>query len=381
MEFIKTTKHYAAWKSDIVFVFLFIGISLFYHIDKTTMMRPQGLHQWRQSIGAGFAKNYYNYDLNPSESRIYNYIVDEARSDKAFAEFPILYYAVAILYKIFGPDESIFRILNFIIFFLGLFYLKKSLDLFLKDHFWSVLISLLTFTSAVLVYYSNSFLPDTTAFSLSLIAFYFFLKYTYSLHLKDIYKSSIFYMLAGLIKVSALIPFLAILSSYGILYLINKNFRKQFSIQQYIFPAVIPVIASFIWYYFAYSYHSKYGGDISAVEVRPIWILDAETIHNTWLKIWNVWMETYFHPLILGIALLLFMGSFLFVRKNWGILLLPFMFFSLLGSIAFFFLFFRSLYNHDYYLINAYYLVIFSFTLGIKAFLVLKKVNGYTSYP
>jgi len=248
--------------SIILLVFL-IAEMFFYNLHETSFMRPQGLHQWRQSVGAAYAKNYYNYNLDPTESRIYNNIVDEATSDKAFAEFPLLYYSVAILYKIFGPHEFIFRIFNLLILFLGLFYLMKLLNFVLKNQNWSLLLTLLLFTSPVLVYYSNSFLPNTTALAISFIALFHIGKYSANNDTKHIWYASLFFTIAGLTKITSLIPFFAITGSFIIFQIFNTDFRKKFAFSQFVVPAIIPVLAIVLWYLFVSIYHSNHGGNIS----------------------------------------------------------------------------------------------------------------------
>lgn len=354
--------------SAIVLLLFFICSFFLFELDKTSFNRPQGLHQWRQSIGAAYAKNYYNYDLNPTESRIYNYMVNEANSDKAFAEFPLLYYSIAVLYKIFGPHEFIFRLVNLIVLFLGLFYLMKLLNIFLRNNIWSLLLTILAFTSPVLVYYSNSFIPDTTAYALIYIALYHIARYNESNRFKNIVHAVLIFTLAGLLKVTSLVPFIAISGSFITWIVVDKNFRAKYPIWKIIPLMLIPVLASFSWYLFVSIYHGKYGGNVSAVEIRPIWRLNDEVIQLTWRRIWKEWIWTYYHPSVLIGALLCFLISIGFLWKklkfNYS-----FFFLAILGSTAFFFLFFRSLRDHDYYLIVTFYLVIFAFAYGIKAIL------------
>jgi len=350
--------------SIILLVFL-IAEMFFYNLHETSFMRPQGLHQWRQSVGAAYAKNYYNYNLDPTESRIYNNIVDEATSDKAFAEFPLLYYSVAILYKIFGPHEFIFRIFNLLILFLGLFYLMKLLNFVLKNQNWSLLLTLLLFTSPVLVYYSNSFLPNTTALAISFIALFHIGKYSANNDTKHIWYASLFFTIAGLTKITSLIPFFAITGSFIIFQIFNTDFRKKFAFSQFVVPAIIPVLAIVLWYLFVSIYHSNHGGNISAVEIRPIWKLNAEVIEATWKSIWNNWLHTYFHPSVFLFAILCLIAVVLKKKRQNQFQLLFLLLFYLI-SIAFFFMFFRSLKSHDYYLINLFPIIILTIALGIK---------------
>ena len=51
---------------------------------------------------------------------------DGKTSGYCVGEFPILYYAVGGLYHIFGPNETVFRVFNLLIFFLGLFCLVQA---------------------------------------------------------------------------------------------------------------------------------------------------------------------------------------------------------------------------------------------------------------
>ncbi len=353
---------------SIAFVFILILVSFYYDLHQTSFMRPQGLHQWRQSIGATYAKNYYNYDLKPSESRIYNYIVDEGNSDKAFAEFPILYYSVAVLYKIFGPHESIFRIFNLLILFLGLFYLMRLLKLMLHNNMWALLLSLLTFTSATLVYYSNSFLPDTTSFAITFIALFQLARFHQSDRIKYLWFTALLFSLSGLIKITSLVPFLALSATFVLFLIVDTDLRKKYPLRKMVLPFLMPLVLSFSWYFFVSMYHNKYGGNISAVEIRPIWRLSADVIQVTWQRIWREWIWTYFHPSVLMLAAVVMIVS-LFFMKRLNRFLITFQVLAILGSTVFFFLFFRSLKNHDYYLINLFYLVIFALAFGVKLLL------------
>lgn len=358
-------------KQTISLIIVLILISISFDLDKTSLMRPQGLHQWRQSIGATYAKNYYNYNLDPTATHIYNYIVDEGKSDVALAEFPLLYYTVAVLYKIFGPHEYIFRIFNLLILFLGLFYLMKFLNFILKNQIWSLLLTLLLFTSAVLVYYSNSFLPNTTALAISFIALFHIGKYSNNNDIKHIWYASILFAIAGLTKVTSLIPFFAIIGSFIILQIFNSEFRKKYAIRHFMIPAIIPVLMVFLWYLFVSIFHSNHGGNISAVEIRPIWRLSAEVIEATWNSIWNNWFKTYFHPSVFIIALISLIAVVLTIKRQNQFQIL-FLIFSYLIGTVFFFLFFRSLKSHDYYLINLFPIIIFTIALGIKTLSSIK---------
>jgi hypothetical protein len=347
-----------------VFILFLFGLVFLYNIQDTSFMRPQGLHQWRQSVGAAYAKNYYNYDLNILETRIYNNLSKNAESDRVLAEFPIFYYGIAILYKIFGPHESIFRIVNLLMLFLGLFYLMKALILLLDDRFWALLISISAFSSATLVYYSNSFLPDTTAYGLTYIALYHIVKFSKNKKLKHVYIASVIYIFAGLIKASALMPLLAFIGTYVLMFIFSAHFRNEYKYYKFIIPSILPILFTVLWYIFMNYYHSIHGGSISLLHIRAYWMLEPEMIASIWDRILNLWLDTYYHRYFLIIALVLFVLSFFMINRNNAFSIL-FLLISLMGSAGFFFLYFRSLKVHDYYLINTFYLVPLALALGI----------------
>jgi 4-amino-4-deoxy-L-arabinose transferase-like glycosyltransferase len=83
------------------------------------------------------------------------------------AEFPIVYYISAIGYEIFGFHEFIPRLVSLFIVCFGLLCLYQLLVAILGDIFFSLILSLLLFTSPVLIFYSITPIPDTVAIALS----------------------------------------------------------------------------------------------------------------------------------------------------------------------------------------------------------------------
>jgi hypothetical protein len=343
----------------IFFIVVMVGLLYFYRFHTTSFDPPQGLHQWRQCVGAGYAMNYYNYDLDIAEARMYNLLGQDYTTDISFTELPLLYYSVAVLYKICGPDDSIFRIFNALIFLVGLFLLFKTLRFYLKDQFWSLIIVVALFTSPTLVYYTNSFLPNTTAFGFVFMALCFL-----HLHLvKDknshLYLASFFFLLAATTKVTSIVSLLGLVGAFVLMQLFDKGFREKYNYKKYMIPAIIPFAGVLIWYTFAQWFNTKYGATISPLELRAIWKLSPETIAEIWINIRDVWLNSYFHVSLLYVALGSLIASIVFFRKTNRFFSLVF-FLSVFAGTAFFFFFFRSLYNHDYYLINVFIVVLFA---------------------
>ncbi|MGC9331927.1 MAG: ArnT family glycosyltransferase [Bacteroidales bacterium] len=344
---------------SIFFLIVIVGLLFFYRFYSTSFDPPQGLHQWRQCVGAGYAMNYYNYDLDIKEARIYNFLGQDHTTDVSFTELPLLYYSVAVLYKLFGPDDSIFRIFNALIFFVGLFLLFKTLLYYMKDQFWSLIIVVALFTSPTLVYYTNSFLPNTTAFGFVFMALYFLHRHLKKGKITCLYLASLFYLLAATTKVTSIVSLLGLVGAFVLMQLFDKDFRAQYNYKRYIIPSLIPFAGIIIWYTFVQWFNTKYGGTISPLELRAIWKLPPDTIAEIWIKIRDVWLNSYFHVSLLYLALGSLITSIVFFKKTNRFFSLVF-FLSVIAGTAFFFFFFRSLYNHDYYLINVFIVVLFA---------------------
>ena len=371
------------------FFFLFL-FAVIYTYPSVFLKRPQSVHHWRQSDCASLALNYYQDGMRFFQPQTHNLTSLGATSSySAPSEIPIAYYSVAILYKIFGYHDYIFRLFNTMIFFLGLFYLFKSCLLLFKDFFWAAATSLLFFTSPVLVFYGNNFLSDTPAFAFALIAWYFFIRFYQDKQPKDIYISMLFFLLAGANKISALISLVAItaLFSAELLRLFKlkseaKVFSKPF---QFVLPVLIVfgIIAS--WVFYAKGFNLEHNSVYFSTRIIPIWDLDSSQIQAVISNVKGLWLNQYFHryTLIFIAAALLF--SIVFAKKANRFVFLTTLV-LLVGVIIYAVLWFPTFKDHDYYTINLYILLVFiliNFVIVLKnrfpkAFnsLILKLIFG-----
>lgn len=350
-----------------MFLWVILVFMLYYNYQHTCFLRPQGLHQWRQSVGASYAMNYYNNHLDITQPQIYNHIAEDGTSDVAIADFPLFYYFTGVLYSIFGNYESIFRIVNAILMLIGLYYFLLAVRKIGLDYFWSFFVTIVLFTSPTLVYYANGFLPDTTAMALALIGFYFIVKYYFSRNLWHLYIASIFYSLAGLIKVTSLISFLAILGAFILLIIFSKKSRAEFLSLKLIIPAILPILLVIVWNLVIYNFNMNRGGVISDVHLRAIWDMNEADVTSTWNRIHDHWLNSYMHISVQIFALILFVVSLIFYkRSNRFFNLVTGL--TLIGSAFFFFAFFKSLLHHDYDLINIFILIPFGIICGLVFF-------------
>lgn len=125
---------YKQIQTGFIFIFLLFIVSWLYNYVGILFYPPYSIHAWRQADCLSFVLNFYKENLSFWETEI-NQSGDSIHG-KTVSEFPIIYYTVAQLWKVFGQHESIFRLINISIVFFGLFNLHRLGKLILKDSFF-----------------------------------------------------------------------------------------------------------------------------------------------------------------------------------------------------------------------------------------------------
>jgi hypothetical protein len=85
-------------------------------------LHPQALHISAQCDRASIALNFYQEDMNILVPHIHNRM---RGTGIAAAEFPIIQYAVACIYKVAGFNDSYYRTLVMLLFSIGFFFAWK----------------------------------------------------------------------------------------------------------------------------------------------------------------------------------------------------------------------------------------------------------------
>ena len=353
-----------------IFLSLFILISFIYSYHKILFLPSQSIHQWRQADCLSITLNYYQ-DHNPFlQPSIHNLSSDG--SGKTISEFPLVYYIVAQLYKIFGVHEFIYRLLNFLIFICGLFSVFKVFENTLKDSIYAIFLSLFIFTSPMIIYYANNFLMNSTALSLAFIGLYFFSKFFTESKTKHLYLMALFFSLAGLFKVTALLSFIAICGVF-VLELFNIKLVKNRKIFQFPRKQIIPLSVVFliqiIWYSYAKYYNAKYNSGIFLIGILPIWDLSSLKIQEIIGAVIEHAKWDYFREETEKIFLIMFFYLFVLYKKT-NKLLLFLTFVISVGLLLFIILFFYALQDHDYYTLDMTVLIPF---IMLAFFLLLKQ--------
>ncbi len=343
---------------------LFIGLlaitSFAYSYHKIIKMGPASIHQWRQSDCLSITMNYYMENRDFLDSSVHR--IGLCDNGKTVSEFPIIYYTVAKLWKVFGYHEWIFRLMNTLILFSALFALFKFCEDVLKNSVWAIMITLFFFTSPILVFYGNNFTADVPALSMAIIGWFFFWKFYKTEKNKWLCISSLFFMTGILLKASAGINFVCV----GVLFLLEffniikfKNEEKIFKQpykQSLIF--IIPLTLIFVWYAYASHYNKQNNDGLFLIGILPIWGFDRVHIVETARSLLHELLPHYFNLYALVIILSMFTLLFVFHKKANSMLFVitTTMF---IGFIIFLILFFQVFNVHDYYLINMLIFVVF----------------------
>ncbi len=347
-------------KATLVFLLALLGVSYFYRYHKIVFKKPQSVHKWRQADCAAIALNYYQGDMNFFKSETHNLTSDGGTSGLCLtSEVPILYYAVAVLYKIFGYHDYIYRLFNTLLFFLGLFFLFKLFWYLLKDGFWAITLTLLFFTAPVLVYYGNNYLSNSSSFAFAIIAWYYFVRFLNEKVKHFFYLAMVFFLVAAAFKVTALFSLFSVLvivllELLGMLKLEVDKKRVDKAIQ-YLLPILLVLIVIGIWIIYAASFNRKHDCSYFSTTIFPIWDLDKETIQTVVTNVKEQWLNLYFHPSVLWFLLVCLVFVIWHFKRNDKVFNISIAV-IFIEVIVYALLQFWTFAQHDYYVIDVYIL-------------------------
>ena len=346
-----------------LFLILLLLVSLIYNYHNILFRPPGVIHQWRQCDCLSIAANYYHFNLDFFHPSVY--FANGDGKGAAASEFPIIYYIVSILWKLFGKHEIIFRLVNLSIVYCGLFYLFRFFEARLKDSIWAIILVLLVFTSPIYVYYSNGFIMDPVGLSLAFIGWYYFGKFYDTQKSTDLHFSMLFFLLAGLLKVSSTISVFALLGIF-VLETLGFQFRSEGKIfenkPRQIVPFLVVGLLLYLWYSYATRYNKEHGSGVFLVGIMPIWDYSAADIDS---RIRNFKGEMTLHQFFniesIYFFFALFLAQFALLRKS-IYFLVTINTMLLVAVFAFLILWFGAVTEgHDYYLINLLIFVVFTF--------------------
>ncbi|MEI8005961.1 MAG: glycosyltransferase family 39 protein [Bacteroidota bacterium] len=335
-------------RQTLYFFILLLAVSVLYGYPEIFFKHPSYHHLWRQSDCLSITLNYAIENRNFFTPAIHWV---GSKDGRTISEFPIIYYTVAQLWKVFGQYETIFRLINILIVFSGLYCLFRFAREFLGDTFWAIFLPLFLFSSPILAYYTNNFLADAPALGLSLTGGYFFWKSFSSGKKKWYYLSFLFFLLAGLIKISSMLLFLSLFVVHMYVIFFHHREKNWFNRYARLLPYLGVIILILAWYRYTAWYNNHNLAGIFLQGLLPIWGVDAATR----AKLWSVYVKdmipAYFSLGGFYAVLLLFLAVFAFYRHV-SKFLLAVTLFVFLGCVSLLLLFYQALTIHDYYSTN-----------------------------
>lgn len=278
--------------------------------------------------------------------------VTVAFQEKLQGEFPIIYFVVAKIWEVTGYNLFIFRLVQVLILFAGLLLLFRSLQVLFNNKLWAGFVSLLLFTSPMMVFYGPNFLPDVPALSFVFIAWFFVAIFLKKRNQGSLWLSALFFSLSMLLKITSALSFIALGGWILFELIFQKEEARIFNFKRFQFvPFILVIPAVAAWYWYVEYYNGLHGGQVSYHGIWPVWKMTNEQ----YLRIIDALNKIYFKELFLPYTQYLTLAIWVYLLVTIKRLLPVFRFFVIvlpLGMLIELLLWFQVLEGHDYYTIN-----------------------------
>lgn len=343
-------RRWPLWVQILFFLVVFNGIFWMAGVFEAFNLQPSGYHTWRQADCAGIAYLYHEYDVAFFEPEVLNQNGDFLESGRAAtSEAPILYYAVAVLYSWFGFDLLIHRILVYLIFLSGIFFLWKTLARYSRNFLLATFGTILFATSPFLLDYSNSFLSNICGLSMALGGVHYGLRWMdNSNNSRLLLIAAFFFTLGGLFKVTALLAPISLLGVLLIQGLRMRDFKVKsmlIILSSFIFP--------FLWIVWAKIYNQEHLSYYFSTQVYPIWQFEFGQILKLLAATLTNWTDHFF-PLITWLILAVMLMAVVYQRARINRQIRNWVYITGIGAIVYSALQFEHLSIHDYYFTNLF---------------------------
>ncbi len=276
-------------RNDFIFHLLFIAAFSYFFVDlkldETLFHPPHGVHQWRQTDGASMALVFAQENNSLFEPKLLNQFKGDG---SAGGEFPITYFMAGKWYQWFGFSHAALRIIHFVLFFTSLLLTLQVLFRVFKHRASAVAAIFLLLCSATFMNYAVSPLTDATAFGFALLASALLYDQKREGNSVKFWVSAGLFALAGLLKISMLLPFFAIVGAFVIDDFRAKHFLRVLKRWlPYSVSVLIPVAS---WYVYIAEYNAAHEGDYFTTTIRPFWDLTStqfSAINSHILSFWR----------------------------------------------------------------------------------------------
>jgi len=304
--------------------------------------------------GANFFEPQTNY-ISPSGNR------------NAAAEFPIIYYLLGQIWKITGYQLWISKLMSLAILVTAITSLHRLLFWFFGTKQKALLFSAIIFSAPVLIYYSDTVLPNVYSFSFLLLATSACFAYLQHRNWKNFLSFSLYLSLAILIKVTALIAVLAFVGALFFHVLFTNSWKQYLTDKRFYWlslSGILALLVSLIWYRYAIWYNAFYESTIFSTTIRPIWEVSLEEQIRIVNLVLTEHVKELYHQLIL--IPLTIMAFWTLFKKQIPTYLRWLIVISFIGLFSYFILWFWVFDVHDYYLIEILFIPLILVAIYMK---------------
>jgi hypothetical protein len=373
-------------KQNLIFGIIFIALSIHFKFYETINLPPQSTDLWRQADCYSIALNYYQHGFHFFKPQVH-FLFEQ--NGYAAGEFPLIYFVSAILFKIFGVHFFLFKGLNLLIFFAGLYSLFKLSLRLTNDLVFSYILSVLYFCTPVIFFYANNFLSDVSALSFNIIGAFFFTVFLEENSRKKLFVAATFFAIAGLLKASATIFLIAIICALFTEFFMTKTKSKYYNVIaankfQLLFSLTGALSLIVSWYLYAIAFnksnHTVFFGT-KAMKGWPLWENNIDGLKESISYFKSIHVE-----ILSPVNVFLFVLAFLLIValiKRVDRLFLKIWLFLFFGLSLFIAYFWKGFQDQQYYLVNLIMLPILTILLAYRIVLTFhlneKKIKlGYT---
>lgn len=340
-------------KPIVLFTGLFVLQTLIYNYFDYMQMEPRSIHSWRQTDCLSFAQSFYHDRATFAEPCVNN--LGKTDDGKIASDFPIIQYLIGKTWKVTGMQPIIYRFVNLMFLFLGLWYVFKLFRYWLDENIRiSLFLTGIIFTSPILSYYGPTFISDIQALGLSMAGIYYFVRWLDSFQRKQLLFAVLFFTFAGLFKMSSAFIYMICWSFLliRILFIWKQNLQWNLINVKNIALLLLPFIPWYFWYSFAGHYNQLHDNGFFLIGILPIWEADVFKMKEIFMSL----IHYIFPQMISSILLIGSLFSFAILSiVNYKKLFSEYMLriFAILAVFgAYIVLFFQVFDVHDYYMIN-----------------------------
>jgi len=325
-----------------------------YEYGRVFGSRPFSHHLWRQTSCLSMTYNLYMGEGGLLEPWFHNFFGDHGTSGRSAGEFTGLYWFVAWIWKLTGPREDVYRAVMLLLHFAGTWSLFQALRKLLSHGGWAALSALFFFGTPVMAYYSVGFLTEVPAFDLVLVGVWAMVRHYPLVRASDVLVACLFFALAGLLKITALMAPLTLFIWLLIEWLCDSS-RVGRAV---LFPnkpvSLMAFLAAFgivlAWTLHARNYNNTHGVFFSNQSILPIWTLPADRI----VYYWECGRDLLVYQLFDTPGWYVLLGMLVYVVLSWKAALrmlgVPLLF-LVIGVLLYSILWWEALDGHDYYYI------------------------------